>query len=135
MLFAAHGGQFGGTRAAIIMQDHCLPIACSHWSYGAHRAVAAYGLHACWKATGAAEEFFEHLGIEGVREPSSTVGLPDGWRPEGLYVYEVSYDESEVDPAADDDWEHLSGGTLRRPTVEELEPLTRGVAPWEGVVL
>lgn len=134
LLFAALGGSYKGQQAAIIMQDHCLPIACSHKSYGNNRAVSEFGLHACWEALTNVEEFFEYLGIEGIRDPSPTT-KPNGWRPEGLYVYEVEYDETAVDVDADDDWSHLEGGRLRRPTVEELEPLTRGFAPWGGVVL
>lgn len=134
LLFAALGGSYKGQQAAIIMQDHCLPIACSHKSYGNNRAVAEFGLHACWEAHANCEEFFEHLGIEGIRDPSPTT-KPKGWRPNGLYVYEVEYDEGAVDQDADDDWSHLEGGYLRRPTVEELKPLTEGFAPWEGVVL
>lgn len=135
LLFAALGGSYAGRRAAIIMQDHCLPIACSHKSYGDARATAEFGLHACWEAHTNVEEFFEHLKIEGIKEPNSVVGLPAGWRPEGLYVYEVAYAETEIDGDADDDWCHLAGGTLRRPTADELEPLTLGKAPWGGVVL
>jgi hypothetical protein len=134
LLFAALGGTYMGQQAAIIMQDHCLPIACSHKSYGNNRAVAEFGLHACWEAHTNVEEFFEHLDIEGIRDPSPTT-KPNGWRPEGLYVYEVNYDESTVDQEADDDWTHLVGGSLRRPTTEELEPLTQGFAPWGGHVL
>jgi len=134
LLFAALGGSYKGQQAAIIMQDHCLPIACSHKSYGDNRAVAEFGLHACWEAHCNAEEFFAHLGIESIRDPSPST-KPNGWRPEGLYVYEVSYDESAVNPDADDEWPHLEGGHLRRPTADELEPLTLGFAPWGGVVL
>ena len=134
-MFCAHGGQYDGRRAAIIMQNHCIPIACSHWSYGERRAVAEFGIHACWEACMDVEDFFAHLGIEAVREPSSTVGLPDGWRPEGLYVYEIEYDEAGIDPSADEDWSHLAGGELRRPTIREVKPLTQGLAPWEGTVL
>ena len=134
LLFAALGGSYEGQQAAIIMQDSCLPIACSCKSYGDNRAVAEYGIHACWEAHTNVEEFFEHLGIEAVQDPSPAT-KPNGWRTEGLYVYEVSYDESAVNPDADDEWEHLEGGYLRRPTIEELEPLTQGFAPWNGVVL
>lgn len=134
LLFAAHGGHCCGRHAAIIMQDHCLPIACSRRSFDEHGPAVEFGLHACWEATGNAEEFFEYLGIRAVYEPSNTDKLPDGWRPEGLYVYEASYDD-DIEPSEDDDWSHLQEGELRRPTIEELEPLTRGLAPWNGVML
>jgi hypothetical protein len=137
LLFAALGGSYKGQQAAIIMQDHCLPIACSHGSWAGQdgdRPHAEAGIYALWEATGDAEEFFEHLGIEGIHDPSPAT-KPNGWRPEGLYVYEVEYDEGVVDQDADDDWSHLEGGHLRRPTLEELAPLTEGFAPWGGVVL
>jgi hypothetical protein len=37
LLFAALGGSYKGQHAAIVMQDHCLPIACSQKSYGENR--------------------------------------------------------------------------------------------------
>jgi len=138
LLFAALGGSIGDKRAAIIMQDYCLPIACSHRSYDEKGPVVEFGIHACWEAHCNVEEFFVHLGIEGIKAPRNLAKLPEGWRPEGLYVYEVSYEESEILPGGDygnDDWSQLENGELRRPTLEELEPLTRGLAPWNGVVL
>jgi hypothetical protein len=139
LLFAALGGHYNGQRAAIIMQDHCLPIACSHKSYEKDPTVdsspvAEYGFRACWQAYLNAEEFFEYLGIDAILEGNPST-KPTGWHPEGLYVYEVSYEEGLVAPDSDDDWSHLEGGTLRRPTAAELEPLTQGLAPWGGVVL
>ena len=134
LLFVAYGGTYKGKRAAIIMQDHCLPIACSHKSYDEKGPLFEFGLHACWEAHSEVEEFFEHLDIEGIldRDPTKK---PSGWHPEGLYVYEVDYDEAEIETGEDDNWRHLQGGDLRRPTSEELEPLTRGLPPWDGVVL
>jgi len=72
LLFAAHGGTYKGHRAAIIMQEHCLPIACSHRSI-----VAEVGLHACWEAHADTEEFFAHLCIDGIRDTGPET-KPDG---------------------------------------------------------
>jgi len=141
LLFAVHMGQVSGRPAGIIMAGHCLPIACSHSSYDGHGApVAEDGIYACWESTTDADEFFGLGGIglgEGIKAPRRP-SVPDhpGVRPSGLYVYEVEYPESSVVEEEDmEDWPWLMGGALRRPTAEELEPLSRGQAPWGGVVL
>jgi len=143
LLFAVHEGTVGHNRAGIIMQDHCLPLACSHRSYPGHGGAASEaGIYACWEATGDVEEFFSALGIG----PGIENGPGEANRyippPNGLYVYTVEYDpdadewqEIMMSDNRADEWPWLEGGTLRRPTAEELEPLTRGEAPWGGVVL
>jgi len=125
LLFAAHGGTNASKRAAIIMHDHCLPIACSYANIG-------FGLFDCWNSITDVETFFELLGIIAIFAPDKSDKLPVGWEPEGLYVYVVTYNERRFQG---DGWAHLKGGTLRRPTIDELEPMTRGLAPWGGVVL
>lgn len=134
LLFAVHSGSVSGHRAGIIMAGHCLPIACSHASWsGAGTLWTEYGIKACWESCGDVEEFFEYLGLT----PGISGGCAEEDRdPQGLYVYTVSYDEqAAASIEADDDWDHLRGGELRRPYDFELEPLTRGCAPWDGVVL
>jgi hypothetical protein len=132
LLFAAHGGIIGDERGAIIMDDHCLPIACSRKAYDKKGGSLEGGIHSCWESCCDAEEFFEYLGIAGITGHGCSGVPPKGWKPEGLWVYDVSYDESEIDF---DELSHLRGGSLRRPTVEELRPLAVGLAPWDGVVL
>jgi hypothetical protein len=88
--------------------------------------MAEDGFYSFWEATADVEDFFGALGINHIRQVSEE-------NPSGLWVYEVSYDDP--DDTNMDDTEWLCGGSLRRPTVEELEPLTRGEAPWGGVVL
>jgi hypothetical protein len=124
LLFVCHGGSVGNQPAGILIDGHCLPIAFSHdsWVEGDRGEMKAEdGLMALWESTIDVEDFFETLGI----------GNPEGG---GLWIYEVSYDEATID-ADDEDMPWLEGGSLRRPTVEELEPLARGEAPWGGVVL
>ena len=142
LLFAVHRGISNSSRPiGLIMENHCLPIACSHGSWsGCGSPYSEVGLYACWEYASGVEHFFQDLlgfgsGIEG--------GPGTDEKPNGVYVYEVSYELSSVvkcDDCGDDEnesiwWEHLQGGTLRRPTIEELEPLTRGQAPWGGVVI
>jgi hypothetical protein len=151
LLFAVHRGETAGHKAGIIMQDHCLPIACSHAECGERNApVAEQGLAVCWYLYVIAdcEQFFEAIGLTGGIESPD----PKDTEPQGLYVYEVDYDDSlieaykegwigencedEQDAEVPPEWTpHLAGGTLRRPTLDELEPLTRGQAPWGGIVL
>lgn len=139
LLFAVHEGSVGHNRVGIIMTGHCLPIACSHGSWdGCGGAHVESGIYACWEFLTDVEQFFTiALGLgDGIE---SGYGSSD--KPNGLYVYEVDYDPDDSafmihdDSATDDMWPWLKGGTLRRPTAEELEPLTRGKAPWGGVVL
>jgi len=136
LLFAVHEGTVGSRRAGIIMEGHCLPIACSHsdWAENPfHSPFSEYGFSACWHSVSDVEEFFLNClemgeGIE--------CGPGSEERPSGLYVYEVDYELNKVDFDEDDDsWSWLIGGNLRRPTDKELEPLARGRAPWGGVVL
>lgn len=152
LLFVCHMGQVSGRAAGIIMEGHTLPIACSHSSWAGKDGslpVAESGIQACWESTTDVEAFFGEEGLNlggGIKAPPPTAKPPParthprrprgfhGWRPSGLYVYEVEYDEGAIDDDSEW-WEHLQGGTLRRPTVEELEPLTRSQAPWGGVVL
>jgi hypothetical protein len=138
LLFAVHEGSVGNRRAGIIMSEHCLPIACSHGSWKGKDGDlphAEAGICACWESLTNAEEFFAALGFGSGIE----AGYGSGERPNGLYVYEVEYDDEgempDYEDLGDDEWPWLEGGTLRRPTVDELEPLTRGEAPWKGVVL
>jgi len=139
LLFAVHLGLVGDRPAGIIMQNHCLPIAFSHasWEGDDGRVHAEAGFAACWEATADVEEFFAYLGLSSIENGLLRPGSKDV-RPNGMHVYEVEYDEEGVSDDEDDEefwWVHLSGGTLRRPTAEELEPLTRGQAPWGGMVL
>jgi len=132
LLFAVHVGTVGSRLAGIIMQNHCLPIACSHPSWrenGNDGPTSEAGLHALWEATADVEQFFEGFGQTGGIETMTDE------RPGGLWVYEVSYHDHEVTDEDDGEWTWLCGGELRRPTLEELEPLTRGEAPWAGVTL
>lgn len=135
LLFAALSGYHMGQDAAVIMSDRCLPIACSHSAVeGIGIQISLSGFHACWESYADAVEFFNCLGIEAIRAGNEDT-KPAGWKPEGLYVYEVSYEEEDVDQDCLEDWSHLMNGKLRRPTIDELEPLTRGLAPWDGLVL
>ena len=139
LLFAVHQGTYCGHQAGIIMENHCLPLACSHVSDQSQRwknaPVAEFGFQALWESVDDVEEFFDlHLGFPGgYLESAFETG------PSGLFVYEVEYSTDQVvedaDPDDEDYWQHLRGGIERRPTPEELEPLTRGHAPWGGVVL
>lgn len=142
LLFAVHEGSVGSRRAGIIMQDHCLPIACSHGSWASNdgdRPHVEAGICACWEAANDVEEFFAVLGIgPGIEEGPGEANRHRP-TPNGLWVYTVEYDTGtelpDYEGLGDDEWPWLAGGTLRRPTAEELEPLTRGQAPWGGVVL
>jgi len=60
-------------------------------------------------------------GIQAPLNPKDQDKHP-GSKPNGLYVYTVSYDSDELDDL-DEDWHWLQGGSLR------------GQAPWGGVVL
>lgn len=132
LLFAVHTGLVNGRRAGIIMEGHSLPLACSHSSED-----APDGIMACWESTVDVEMFFhEGLGLsDGIEVP---YGSHPGNRPQGLYVYGVEYTEADVEEGEDapeDEWPWLHGGELRRPTMEKLEPLAWGRAPWSGRVL
>lgn len=133
LLFVVHRGVISGRYGAIIGQNHCLPIACSHSSHVNERIapkapIAEAGFHALWEFTMDVEEFFARLGMDGIEHNGDpTVN--------GLYVLEVEYDENEIDMEDEEGWGHLYGGDLRRPTLAELEPLTQGRAPWGGVAL
>jgi hypothetical protein len=121
LLFAVHRGTVAGEPAGIIMEGHCLPLACSHSSWeGTGAPVAEDGIYALWEATGDVEEFFGELGITHIRQ------INDFMEPNGLLVYEVSYDA---------EMPLLRYGDVRRPTPDELAPLSHGGAPWGGVVL
>jgi hypothetical protein len=136
LLFAVHLGSVGDRLAGIIIQNHCLPIACSHASWAGKNGDLPYtetGIAACWEATADVEEFFTYLDLASINNGLLRPGDEDV-RPNGLHVYEVEYNEESVSDN-EEFWLHLSGGTLRRPTTEELEPLTRGQAPWGGLVL
>ena len=129
LLFAVHKGTVSGRSAGIIMNDHCLPIACSHVSYDNKKEspVAEFGFHALWESTANPEEFFGLLNLSNIE------GGPGEEDLNGLYVYTVEYEYATPDPEDDEDWEHLTGGDLRRPELPELEPFVYGKAPWDGV--
>lgn len=133
LLFVAHRGQVGGHPAGILISNHCLPVAVSHVSEeGLGAPVAESGIMAAWESCTDVDEFFrEILDMDGVlRVPGETGYLC------GLWVYETEYDSEMVDDEdAYGEWEWLQGGDVRRPTPEELEPLTRGGDPWGGRVL
>ena len=141
LLFAVHVGSVGSRLAGIIMQNHCLPIACSHPSWrknGKDGPTSEAGLHALWEATADVEQFFGGFGqTGGIGEKYYYRYTMTDEGPGGLWVYEVSYHDHEVTDIrwSDGEWSWLCGGELRRPTVEEMEPLTRGEAPWAGVTL
>jgi len=131
LLFAVHGGTVSGRPCGLIGSDHALPIACSHHSWEENPdgvESTECGFYALWESCCDVETFFEHLFL------SSIEGGPEGEKPNGLYVYSVLYDNEELDDEDDEAWEHLQGGELRRPTVEELNPLVHGLAPFDGVV-
>lgn len=130
LLFAVHRGTVSGRPAGVIGQNSALPIACSHNSWGENPAGiphAVAGFHALWEAVGTVEEFFEYLSISSIEAHKDN-------NPQGLYVCTVTYDQDNVS-TDDDNWDHLSGGELRRPDLEELVSLSRGGSPWNGVVL
>lgn len=107
---------------------YCFPLACSHSSWQNNGCPESeIGFSALWVFTGRdVEEFFvDYLNLY--------EGVGSSEKPNGLYVYEVEYDDTDISDN-DESWEWLQGGTLRRPTIEELKPLTRGEAPWKGVV-
>jgi len=127
LLFAVHKGFVSSRPAGIIGSDHCLPIACSHHSWEDNPdkiPYAEYGFYALWESSLNVEAFFESIYLHNIE---------GGKNPNGLYVYTVSYDPKEVVDDSEN-WEHLQGGDLRRPTQEELLPLTEDKAPWSGVV-
>jgi hypothetical protein len=137
LLFVVHKGSVGSHLAGIIMAGHCLPIACSHSTWEGHGCpTSASGFYALWDSLTDVEEFFlEKIGFGDCIEPGMDRGLGDTDRePNGMYVYEVEYDETAVDDD-DESWEWLQGGMLRRPLIAELEPLAYGKSPWDGVVL
>jgi hypothetical protein len=111
------------------MAGHCLPIACSHSSWDGYGApVADNGIYALWESCGDTEEFFGLLGIRSVSSCDD-----ESSNPNGLWVYEVTYDDLDTDVDSPDvPW--LEGGKLRRPTIEELRPLAAGKPPWDGLV-
>lgn len=119
LLLAAHEGSVGSQRAAIIMRDHCLPIALSHNSEQRES-----GIHACWESYCDVEDFFGALGIDNICRGMGDADPQVG----GLFVYALRY----VEPAGASDWEHLLGGEIRRPSGVELLRMSRGEAPWEG---
>ncbi len=136
LLFAIHADHFNrefeSRLVGLLMRDTCLPIACSHeWRTSSDEAtmVCEYGFHALWETTAEVALFFEGFG-----QTWSIDCLGDN--PGGLWVYEVTYDEDR-DVTNDDEggWHWLCGGTFRRPTFEELEPMTSGRAPWGGITL
>lgn len=131
LLFAVHRNTVSGRPAALLGDNHSLPIACSHhsWEDNPDGIPSAYaGFYALWESCTDVETFFEHLSL------SSIEGGPDDKNPEGLYVYTVEYDEEALDDDNDEAWEHLTSGKLRRPTIEELNPFVHGQAPWGGKV-
>ena len=129
LLFAVHRGTVSNRPAGILMQNHCLPLACSHTDWDGNTEdipVAIDGFFALWQSVCDVEEFFEALGI------SSIEGGPGEKHPQGLYVYEVKYDPVDVGDAFD----HLCDGVLRRPEIDEVTAFTQsGAAPWNGLVL
>ena len=142
LLFVAHEGSVGSQRAAIIMHNHCLPIAVSHSSEQRDD-----GIMACWESSCDVEEFFAAINIVNVcRGMDDTDPLVSG-----LFVYAVQYvvpmhgptrpidmsneDRDEDDPENDDGWEHLRGGEIRRPSGVELLRLAQGEPPWDGGVV
>ena len=127
MLLAVHAGYVGGWRMGIIMTNHLLPIACSHGFEDEDIPLAEDGLLAVWESCADVEEYARFLDWgEGIQTPDDC--------PSGLLVYEVSYCPEAYDLDSEDS-EWLQDGTFRRPTVDELVPLTRGEAPWGGKVL
>lgn len=129
LLFAVHAATVSNRPAGVLVDDHCLPIACSHASHDAAGAkeTAKFGFHALWESAYNPEEFFGWLNLHNIEVP--------GAMPNGLWVYTVEYEYATPDPEDDEDWEHLTGGELRRPALDELEPFTQGQAPWGGKVL
>lgn len=119
LLFVCHKGLVGKKSKGVVIEGYCLPIATA--SKGTE-----HGIDALWYCTNDVEEFFEELAIYDLRQDD--VGDP----PNGLWVYEVEYDDVEYD---DIDWEHLTRGTLRRPTEQEVVCLCKGKAPWENGLL
>ncbi len=109
LLFVVHGGTIGDRRAGIIMQDHCLPIACSHRSYPGHGGAAAEaGICALWESMCEVEAFFAALGIGPGIEAGPGVGGQYN-PPNGLYVYTIEYDAGadggpDYEDLADDEW-------------------------------
>ena len=131
LLFATHGGIVSGRPAGVLMNDHCLPIACSHhsWKDNPNKVpFVEYGFHALWESTTNPEEFFGLLNLRSIEAPLEKY-------PGGLWVYTVEYDHATPDPEDDEDWEHLTGGELRRPALDEVHPFSFGGRPWNGVVL
>lgn len=126
-LFAVHKGTVSNRLVGIIGSDHSLPIACSHGSYKGQSCdqVSECGFYALWESCLDVEEFFQHLYLKSIE------GNPKE-SPNGLYVYKVTYDPKEYEFV--EGWEHLEGGELRRPTIEELNPLVHGLAPWSGFI-
>ena len=131
LLFAVHRGTVGDRPAGITMDGYCLPIACSHVSWEKQDSpVADQGIDSLWGSCSDTEEFFSLLGINHVRSFDSLGNALQ--EPQGLWVYEVTYDDADTEDTLETPW--LEGGELRRPTPEEILPLTEGKAPWGGMV-
>lgn len=158
LLFAVHLGSQGNVPAGIIMDDHCLPLAVSHWNIRGD----GDGFDACWARFADTEEFFTAIGLSGGIEDgmggvrhwfahgeTTTTDPPDedvcakpgceltrlghrGAYPNGLWVYEVEYSDAEVEDESDDEWPWLCGGTLRRLTPAEATRIGEGLPPWDG---
>lgn len=106
-----HIGFPGGPDSGKIMNGYCIPIAVSRGS----------GIESCWEELDDVQLLFDDLEI------ASTPGA-------GLWVYEVDVETGD-DEHEDDKWLHLCGGSLRRPTIEEVTRLAAGEAPWDGGVM
>jgi hypothetical protein len=141
VLFAAHGGHIGTRFGTICGPDSCLPIA---FSRNSDAPGGEHGLHNLWEEHCVPHEFFGD-------DPYSGIGLPHFRCPRagGIYVYDVEWILGDdgwptVDVCAtgvcgfeddDDPTLHLRGGSVRRPTPNELKAIGLGTCPWEGGVL
>ena len=133
VLFVAHKGIILNKEVALLLTGSCLPIAFSHTSMSQNKVkeedripFAAVGLHALFESDKNIEVFFDELQLY-----PGLFGIP----PQGLFVYEVCYDEYDGDGVAFYDWDHLTKGGCRRPTVGELKFIAEGKAPWNGLLL
>lgn len=141
LLFTCHIGTVGGRLAGLLIEGSCLPIACSHTDDTRKDKSSEDGFASLWGGTMDVEEFFTAIGLASYGNSGIFPGQGSKERPSGLYVYEVTYSTTEVktenideDEDNADLWNHLQGGELRRPTMDELEPLSRGMSPWDGSV-